>query len=226
MRQVKALYPPNHSGADFIRELTDIHPLFYSDVTGLRYKWKIDPVVEIHIFETNKVSAKQERLLKNKKFVSNLQKLQKKFQLGEEWSSFISDYIFIDFLATPTSTIFVEKRANKDGDAVTSKPAFFVRIFPETTLEDISGCWAEINKFIGGSNKKTKRRKPTRTGERNSVIYALARMGWSIPQIDAHIKLYFDQDMDYGAIITAEARHRKKFGIKESTNLRIQTNKP
>ncbi len=226
MRQIKPLYSLNNIGIDFIKEFTDINPLFYTDISNLRNKWKIDPGIEIHLVDSNKISTMQVRLLKSKTFISSLRKLQKKYQLGEEWTSFINDYIFIDFYAPYTSTFFMEKRTGKEGDLVTGNPAFYVRIFPETTLEDISKCWTEINKFVGGTNIKIKRRKPSRSNERNRVIHMLAKTGWSVQQIAGHIKLYFDQDMDYGAIIKAEADFRKKFGIKESTKLRIQTNKP
>ncbi len=218
MRQAKALYPTNTPGADFIKEFCE-RPDFQKAIEKLRQKWHVDVASEIHRLEIRKNSPTQEKLLRNKKFVAGLRALQKEFDLGEEWSSFIEEYVFVDLFAPRTSGIFVEKRTGNESDSVTGKPAYYLRIFPESTKDDISKAWGEINKFIGGTTSKSKRLKITKTRERDQLIYSLGRIGMCLEDIADHVEAVHGSKMNYLAIRTAEARHRKRMGIKETNKL-------
>jgi len=226
MRQIKPIYPENNSRADLIRELiarTD----FEKEVESIRHKWKIDVSIEIHLWETNMESIRQNELLDNKKFIADLRKLQKKFKLGQQWSCFIEEYIFLDFFVyQKTSNFFIEKRTGKEADSITRAPAYYIRIFPETTQEDITKSWGEINRFIHGSKIKNQRQKLSKKFERDQEIYKLAKLKFSVLDIQKYIEKKYHNRLEFNTIIRAESLYRKRMGIKEKNKLSINSKVP
>jgi hypothetical protein len=208
-------------GADLIDELCE-KPAFEKAVDDFRHKWKIDVSNEIHfLVEDYKPDLMRKGvLLKNKKFIADVRKLQGQFNLDERWSSFIEEYIFIDIFADKSINRFLlEKRAGKNSDAATGQPAYYLRIFPETTKEDVEEAWGRINKFIYGTKIKIKRNKQSKKHKRDREIYKLARLGFSVNQIQKYIDEKYHNYLQQETIIIAESRYRKKMGIKSSNKL-------
>jgi hypothetical protein len=201
MRQVKLLYLIKNYNSDFIEELCE-KPTFEKEIEGLRHKWNINVGMEIHLSEENIESILQNKLLKNKRFIDDLKKLQNKFNLGEEWSSFVEEYIFIDFVVyNKMSNLFIEKRTGDEADSITGKPTYYLRIFPETTQKDIVEIWDKINEFVSGTKLKSKRQKPSKKNKRNKRIYKLAKLGFTCADIQKYIKNEFDTTLEYETII-------------------------
>ena len=123
--------------------------------------------------------------------------------------------------------MFVEKWTKEEADVVTGKPSYYLRIFPETTLEDVSSVWAEVNKFINGKKIKIKRQKLTKTHTRDRKIYMLAKDGARVEEIAKYFQHWHKEDLDYGLIHTALNRYQAKMGIKGKAKLSyIKDGKP
>lgn len=220
MRHIRPLYTKSNPGADFIEGFLE-KPAFEADVDAIRTKWNIDVANEIHL--RDHTSSDRDRISKNKQFIADLEILQKKFQLGEEWSVFLEEYIFIDLLAYPkASNLFIEKRTKEDGDLITGMPTFYLRIFPETTQEDIAAAWGDIIKFIHGGVSKRTRRKPSKKIRRDRKIFNLAKLGFFIEDIQKFFVDRGDKNLSFDQIISSESRYRKKLGIKEGNKLRYR----
>jgi len=214
MRQLEYFSPLADHAQAFIRELVESEP-FQAAVQAFREKWEIYVGAELFLRDIDAPNTDSDRLLKNKKFMAALFKLQKKFGLNEEWSQFMEEYIFIDAAVyKKTSSFWIEKRTDEEADAATGEPAFYLRLFPTTTKEDVNDAWNEIQKFIHNGEKKT-RRKPNANFNRDRDIYRLARAGARIEQIDAYIEGKYGKGIDHGALKTALSRYMKKMGIKE-----------
>jgi len=222
MREIKALNLKYASGDDFVEALSEKSE-FQSLIQTLRDKWHIDVASEIHLMDRNKKSAHRTKLLENKKFVIDIKDIQKKFQLSDQWSSFINEYVFIDFFASNTGDLFIEKRTGKEKD-VTGKSAYYLRIFPETTLDDVLDIWDQVNIFIHGKKIKPKRKKPSKKAPRDKEIYKLAKLGFCIEDIQNYFRDQHRQEISFDAIIASANRFRKKNGIKEKIKLGYRKN--
>jgi hypothetical protein len=219
MRQIKPLYPENNSRVDLIKELIGRDD-FALAVEKIRRKWKINTSLELHLWEDNAESIKQNELLDDTKFRSDLIKLQKKFGLGDQWTCFIEEYIFIDaFVYKQTSNFFIEKRTGNDADSITGAPAYYIRIFPETTKNDIDNAWGEINNFIHESKSKPKRQKLSKNFERDKKIWKLAKDGFRIEDIQRYFLEEHRKHISFDAIKMADLRHRKRMKIKNGNKL-------
>lgn len=211
MRQIKPIFPKNNpSRVDIIKNLIN-EPDFKIEVGKIRSKWKIDTKREIEMYEADWTSEFQEELLNDLKFRKDLLKLQKKFNLGKQWVCFIREYIFNDLIeCTRTSNYFIEKRTGKEGDSITGEPAYYLRIFPETTQDDIMKSWKDINRFIHESEKKPKRQKNSKNSKRDERIMQLANSGLNVKDIQASIKKEFGKFVDYNAVVTVKSRQKRK----------------
>lgn len=211
MRQIKPIFPKNNpSRVDIIENLRNKSD-FKIEVEKIRSKWKIDTKLEIEIYEADRLSDRQEELLDDIEFRKDLLKLQKKFNLGEQWTCFIQEYIFNDLVeCTRTSNFFIEKRTGKDGDSITRDPVYYLRIFPETTQKDVAQSWESINYFIHESEKKPKRQKNSKNLKRDKRILELANSGLSVTDIQDFIKKEFGKFMDYNAVVTSKSRQKRK----------------
>jgi hypothetical protein len=221
MRQTKILYPQSNPRKDFIEELCE-NTDFNKAVIDLRYKWKIDVAKEIYLSEDKGGYhySKQKKLSNDKKLIAEINRLQKRFKLGEEWFSFIEEYIFLDtFVYYKASSLFIEKRTGRDVDKITGKPAYYLRIFPETTKEDLSKSWSEINSFINKTKIKSKRQKSSINFNRDKKIYILAKSGYRLEDIQRYFKDKYKKIISFDTIKMSDSRYRKRVGIKKGNKL-------
>jgi hypothetical protein len=221
MRHIQALYPSSRPGANFIEELCERSD-FEVAIKDIRSKWNIDVSTEIYLSENTEDYhlSEQSNLSKNKKFIADINTLQKKFQLGVQWFSFIEEYIFIDILVYyMASNFFIEKRTGKECDPITGEPAYYLRIFPETTEKDITRSWGDINKFIHGKKIKPKRQKHSKFFKRDRKIYKLIQLGFGVGDIQEFFLEHTHKKLDADLIFKADFRYRKKMGIKDGKKL-------
>ena len=219
MRQITNLYPSSNSGEDLIRKLI-LQPEFQEAIAEFRTYWEIDVDNEIHFREVDYAKTREHLLTKNPKFAPTIRKLQKRFKLGAEWFSFIEEYIFMDtFTYRKASSIQIEKGTEEDADVITGKPVYYLRIFPETTIQDIREVWPEVTKVIHNGASKTTRQKIYKNFLRDQKIYKLAQLGWRIEDIANFLNVNQKKEIEYGTIIAGERRYREAMGIKESSNL-------
>lgn len=224
MRQTKIII--NKNSSYFIDVLCE-RPDFAVAIENLRRKWKINPIDEIHLSEeVHKESNVQKKLLENEKFLSDVKIIleTKKFGLTGTWANFILEYIFIDIFAYKIlPSIVIEKRDSTDAGTVMGEPSYFLRIFPETTQQDIVGAWDEINYFIHGKKIKDKRKKTSENFARDKKIHKLVRLGLSAGDI---CDFLFDEygKIDSDTIIKADYRFRKNMGIKDGNSAKYRKN--
>jgi hypothetical protein len=219
MRQVKDLYPSSNSGEDLIKKLI-LQPDFQEAVAKFRDYWEINVENEIHLREASPTKTREHLLTKNRKFAPEIRKLQKRFKLGAEWFSFIEEYIFMDsFTYRKASSIQIETGTEEDADAITGKPAYYLRIFPETTIEDVRDVWPEVTKVIHNGATKATRQKPYKNFSRDKKIYKLAQLGWRIEDIAKLLNANQKKGIEYATIIAGERRYRVAMGIKASSKL-------
>ncbi len=212
------------SADDSLQELLE-RPDFQNAVDTLRTKWKVDIGTEIQLFDSEQISAKKNKLLNSKKFINDLKLLQQNFNLDERYSTFIEDYVFLDlFVNHQITNISLEKRTGRDGDSITGEPVYIVRIYPETTQADFIHSWIKINTLIHGSGVKPNRKKFSKNFFRDRKIYQLAQLGYCVEDIHNFFVNKFSEEIDYPAIINAESKYRKKFGIKNSSKLGYRKN--
>ena len=225
MRQIIPIYSKSDFRKDIIQKLWN-KPHFKTEIKKFRKKWKIDTAQEFELWMHCKEPSLQFELLDDMDFLNDLKKLQKRFNLGEQWSCYMKEFIFIDTLEYgKTSNFFIERGLEEDADSIIDKPSYYIRIFPETTQEDIIKSWKEINEFIHESKHKPKRQKLSKNINRDQKIYELAKSGQCVEDIHNVLIKETGKSVDYDAIRTAEGRYRKKMGIKQTNKLGYRKNK-
>lgn len=191
---------------------------FVSDVQAIRNKWdfpKTDtsPDAEVEMLKLCEIFEKDEERQRNIR--KDIGILAKKYKLGPSWIEGIYSYALHNdpfFLSRPI-ILDIEVKENED----TGLEELWVRIDPDTSIEDIKFAWeriSRIQKHLNYAGNKKFQPVDVNVAKRDAYAYELKQKGLQLREIAEQVTAKFPrsngEDYWWSDVSKMIERHKKR----------------